>query len=209
MRRVTVPPMLAALVSTALASVDGMVFARHGPCPYCGGSLSGYDAKRRRFAVLIEEDTHRQIVVQVLRFRCRSCQRISSAQAPFYPDTRYGGPVVDLCVVLGKRYPFSRVARILDALGVHVDRGTVRNYAARDFGTVPFTEIFRIPVPMSVLRLSALVSEKEASVTGAVLLPALSGVPAAGAAHRPPFRKQGDERDRKNHEKERVPPTQE
>jgi hypothetical protein len=156
--------------------------------------------------VLVDRDQRKEIVVLVARFRCRSCGRISSAQAPFYPDTRYGGPVVDLCVALGNTFSFSRVARILDAMGVHIDRGTVRNYASRDIRAVPFTEIYRIPVPMSVLRLSALVSEKEASVTRAVLLPALSGIPAAGAAeHLPPFRPQGNKGDRNDHKKERVP----
>jgi hypothetical protein len=174
--------MLAAFISTALASVDDMVFAQLGTCPHCGGTMAGYDMKRRRFVVLVEGEERRVISVQVRRFSCRRCGQISSAEAPFYPETRYGGPVVDLCVVLGRVFPPSRVATILRSMGVHVDRGTVRNYAARNFGPVPFTEIFRIPVPLSVIRLSALVSGKEAAVAGAVALPGSPGVAAAGAA---------------------------
>ena len=187
MRRVIVPPMLSALITTAFAGVDGMEFSHHGPCQNCGGTLAGYDEKRRRFAVLLEGEKHREITVRVRRFRCHSCGKISDAQAPFYPYTRYGNAVVDLCVVMSRTFPRSRVATILRSMGILVDRGTVRNYAARDFGTVPFTEIFRIPVPMSVIHLSSLVSEKEASVAGAIVLSRSAGVPADRTMKRSPF----------------------
>ncbi|MDD1676533.1 MAG: DUF6431 domain-containing protein [Methanomicrobiales archaeon] len=187
MRRVIIPPMLSALITTALSGVDGMVFAKHGPCPHCGGTLTGYDEKRRRFAVLLEGENQREISVRVRRFRCGKCGRISTAQAPFYPDTRYGSAVVDLCVVMSRTFPRSRVATVLRSMGVIVNRGTVRNYAARDFGTIPFTEIFRIPIPMSVIHLSALLSEKEASIAGAVLFSRSSGITADRTAeHRSP-----------------------
>ncbi len=52
--------------------------------------------------------------------------------------------------------PVNRVARVLEGLGVLVDRGTVRNYAAMDFGPVPTTSIFGLTLPSSILSLSLL-----------------------------------------------------
>jgi hypothetical protein len=40
------------------------------------------------------------------------------------------------------------------ALGIVVDRGTVRNLRARDFGTIPTTEMFGTVLPQSVVSLS-------------------------------------------------------
>lgn len=154
MKRVRVPPMLATLVQAGIAAVDGQVFSVPLPCPYCGGAGAGYDRRVRRFATLIEEAGNREIVVEVQRFRCRSCGRIQYARAPFYPGTRLGSPVVDLCVILGKAYPYHQASQVLRDLGLLVDPGTVRNHASRDFGPVPVTSLFGISLPQSVMSLA-------------------------------------------------------
>jgi hypothetical protein len=43
---------------------------------------------------------------------------------------------------------------LLEALGLVVDRGTVRNLAARDFGDITVTEMFGLVLPRSVISLS-------------------------------------------------------
>jgi hypothetical protein len=154
MKQVRVPPMLAALFQSGIAAVDGQVFSDPLPCPQCGVTGAGYDRRIRRFATLIDEQGTREITVVVKRFRCRSCGEIQDARAPFYPDTRLGSPVVDLCVTLVRELPYRQVSGVLRDLGLVVDPGTVRNYASRDFGTVPMTTLFGLHLPQSVISLS-------------------------------------------------------
>jgi hypothetical protein len=154
MKRVPVPPMLAALVQSGMAAVEGRVFSDPLPCPSCGITGAGYDQRIRRFATLIDEQGTRDITVAVKRFRCRSCGRIRDARAPFYPDTRLGSPVVDLCVTFGRELPYRQVSVVLRDLGLVVDPGSVRNYASRDFGPVPVTVLFGLQLPQSVISLS-------------------------------------------------------
>lgn len=154
MKKVHVPPMLAALVQNGVMAVEGKHFSGAVPCPSCGGEVSGYDERERRFATIIDGDRTRDVSVTVTRFRCRQCREICSARAPFYPDTRLGSPIVDLCVTGAKELPCSQVAGILREFGLVVDRGTVRNYAGRDFGFIPVTELFGLRIPQSVLSLS-------------------------------------------------------
>lgn len=149
-----VPPMLTALVQSGILGIEGKEFARLDRCPFCGGIVTGYDMKERRFAILQEEEGTRPVSVRVRRFSCRECGRISPARAPFYPDTRLGSPVVDLCVVLSREMPATRVARVMGDLSLVVDRGTVRNYSHRDFGEIPVTEFYGISIPRSLMTLS-------------------------------------------------------
>ncbi len=151
-----VPPMLTALVQAGLLGIEDKEFANLDCCPSCGGSVTGYDSKERRFAVLRDDSGTRPINVRVRRFSCRECGRISPANAPFYPETRLGSPVVDLCVVLSQGMPASRVARVMEDLSLVVDRGTVRNYAFRDFGEIPVTLFYGISIPRSLITLSLL-----------------------------------------------------
>jgi hypothetical protein len=154
MKRVRVPPMLAALVQAGISSVDCRVFSDPLPCPACGIPGAGYDRRTRRFATVIDEQGTRDIAVVVKRFRCRSCGEIQDARAPFYPDTRLGSPVVDLCVTLAQELPYRQVSGVFRDLGLMVDPGTVRNYASRDFGPVPMTTLFGLHLPQSVISLS-------------------------------------------------------
>jgi hypothetical protein len=152
--QVKVPPMLQALVQSGFLAMEGKEFAVLESCPACGGELTGYDRKKRKFATLAEGERDRDIHVVVRRYQCRTCGTVSPAKAPFYPDTRIGSPVVDLCVVLSKgRTPGTTVA-ILRELGIIVDRGTVRNLSSRDFGDIAVTDMFGLILPRSVISLS-------------------------------------------------------
>jgi hypothetical protein len=146
--------MLQALVQSGFLAVEGMEFSVLESCPVCGGEVVGYDRKERNFATLLEEGKEKEIKVFVRRFRCRACGAISPAEAPFYPDTRTGSPVVDLCVVLSRTRTPGKVVALLKALGIVADRGTVRNLAARDFPDIPVTEMFGLVLPRSVISLS-------------------------------------------------------
>ncbi|MDD1716432.1 MAG: hypothetical protein LUQ01_05485 [Methanolinea sp.] len=156
MIRRRVPPMLAALVQTGILSVDGHLFSRRESCPECGGEVAGYDTRERRFAVVAEDPGEREINVLVKRYSCRQCGRISFADAPFYPDTRYGSPVVDLCIVLSENSTPGKTAAIMRELGLVVERSTIRNYRMREFPPIPTTEIYGLRIPASVISLSML-----------------------------------------------------
>lgn len=156
MIRRRVPPMLAALVQTGILSVEGHLFSRRESCPECGGGVAGYDTRERRFAVVVEDSGEREINVLVRRYSCRQCGRVSFADAPFYPDTRYGSPVVDLCLVLSDTTTPGRAVAMMRELGLVVERSTVRNYRMREFPPVPTTEIYGLRIPASVLSLSML-----------------------------------------------------
>jgi hypothetical protein len=154
--RIRIPPMLAALVQTGFTAVDGMEFSRLDACPGCGGELSGYDTKVRKFATLATENGNKEILVKVKRYRCRQCGAVSPARSPFYPETRLGSPVVDLCIVLSQAMPCNRACTVMREIGIVIDRGTVLNYAQRTFGPIATTEMFGLKIPRSLISLSIL-----------------------------------------------------
>jgi hypothetical protein len=156
-KRVLVPPMLTSLMQTGMASMDGREFTDHGPCPACGGEVSGYDIREKFFATISEAGVTRDIHVKVKRFRCRSCGKLCYARSPFYPGTRLGLPVVDLCVTFSKEMPYNRVAEVLGAMGIVVDRGTVklcrhrrRHRSATEFGFRLLSQSFRSPLGLGL-----------------------------------------------------------
>ena len=148
--------MLSDIVQAALASCDGVQFDSCDTCLQCGGELAGYDVKKKQFAVLMDRNQKKVIHVLVKRFRCRQCGQICLADQPFYPDTRIGSPVVDLCVTLGGTMHFPRVTSCLAEMGVVVDRWSVRNYVQKNCHTIPTVDMFGIRVPLSVVSLSTL-----------------------------------------------------
>lgn len=154
LRKRRIPPMLADIVQATLVSCDGIVFDSCESCPVCGGELAGYDMKKKQFAVLMEEDKKNVIQVFVKRFRCRRCRQICLADQPFYPDTRIGSPVVDLCLTLGETMHFSRVSSCLAEMGIVVDRWSVRNYIQKNSHSIPAADMFGIRVPFSIFSLS-------------------------------------------------------
>jgi hypothetical protein len=151
-----IPPLLSDLVRATLISFDGVLFDAREVCPHCGGEVSGYDIKRKHFAILSEKDRQRILHVRVKRFRCLQCGQVCLAGQPFYPDTRIGSPVVDLCIALGEIMPYSRVSSVLAEMGIIVDRWSVRNYVRKNKRTVPAADMFGIRLPLSIITLSSL-----------------------------------------------------
>ncbi|WP_220682322.1 hypothetical protein [Methanofollis formosanus] len=205
--QVPVPPMLADLVATSFSALDGVEFSDLTRCPECGGGVRGHDMKKRRFAVIKTARGRTEITVWVRRYYCTRCGALCSAPAPFYPDTRVGAPVIDLCRVLAREYSFSQAAKILAAMGVVLDRGSVRNYAALDLGPVPSIALWGLHLPGSLLSLISLTigRSQAAPVPGAEVL-AACGLPAAGRAPLHPHRsppEQGKERDEEEEKEER------
>ncbi len=199
--------MIASVIQAGISNLDGHEYTETGPCPKCGGELAGYDKKRKYFASLHDHGSVREIHVVVKRFRCRSCGAIVFAEAPFYPGTRVGAPVVDLCVTLAHEMPFCRAASVVHALGIAIDRGSVRNYIKQGFQPVPSTEVFGFRLPVSILSLSmsSLGAFEGGPVPGAEpLLP--GGLPSAhGTSPGLPLFYKRDQRD-KEKEKEKRPP---
>jgi len=206
-RPVLIHPMIAAVIHTGIGGLDGYEYDETGRCPHCGGDLAGYDKKRKYFASLYDQGSVRDIHVVVRRFRCRSCGAMTMANAPFYPGTRLGGPVVDLCITLAQEMSFSRAAAVIHMLGIAIDRGSVRNYMKRGFPSVPSTEVFGFRLPVSILSLSmsGIGAFERGPVVRAEPLPPGRLPPAHGAPPRLPLFEKRDQRD-KQEEKEKRPP---
>lgn len=156
MKKRKIPPLLADLVQTAILSFDNVLFEDPGTCPHCGGDIAGYDIKTKQFAVVREADQERAVRVRVKRFRCRTCGQVCLAAQPFYPGTRVGSPVVDLCLTLGQIMPNSRVSSFLEEMGIVLDRGSVRNYARMNTRNVPAADMFGLRLPLSIITISTL-----------------------------------------------------
>lgn len=147
--------MVSDLIQAALLICDETVFDLYSPCPFCGGEVSGYDLRKRRFARIRHSERDHVIFVHVKRYQCQRCNRTFMSDAPFYPDTRIGSPVIDLCVTFATCMPYYRVSSILEDLGVIVDRGSVRFYALQG-RSVKSEDMFGIRVPVSVILLASL-----------------------------------------------------
>jgi len=206
MRKPRIPPMLVDLVETALTACDGTCFDNRNVCPSCGGEVYGYDKKEKQFAVLIEDGKRRAVHVFVKRFFCKSCRTVCFAQEPFYPKTRIGSPVVDLCLTLSGTMPFTRTAAFLEEMGIFVDRMTVRNFSRLAVPEIPTADVFGIHLPMSIISLSTLAARlgEGGCIEGAEAL-AACGFPSA---HRAApglllLPEKGDERDEQDKEEDR------
>ncbi|WP_243668856.1 hypothetical protein [Methanoculleus chikugoensis] len=199
--------MLVDLVGNALASMDGAIFDGLDACPSCGGQVIGHDMRAKRFAVMHDNGKEHTVRVFVKRFYCRDCGALCYADAPFYPpDTRLASPIVDLCLLLSQQMPFNQVAQHLRAMGgIVVDRGgTIRNYASRDFGTIPATNLFGFLLPLSLLNLATFTLDRERRpIVGGAEALAACGFPPAG---RTSLRGRGgtpEERNQRNEQEEK------
>lgn len=112
--------------------------------------------------------------------------------------------MVDLCVVLSQTYPFHRTEGILLEMGIAVDRGTIRQYAGRDFGPIPASGVLGLVLPVSSLRLSGL-GREGGPVPGAEALLSFGLPPARRAPAHPPPAEERDQRDEEEEEEEREP----
>jgi hypothetical protein len=180
MKQPRIPPLLIDIIQSGLASCDGLVFDSRDACPVCKGKLSGYDTKKKQFAVITEGGEHHRVHVFVKRFTCRECHTICFADEPFYPDTRIGSPLVDLCLALAAAMPYYRVMVFMNQLGIDIDRGTIRNYAKGPFPEIPITNLFGILLPLSIISLSEISarSGEGSRIEGAEVL-AACGFPSA------------------------------
>lgn len=155
MKKRRIPPLLSDLVQTTLTLCDGVLFDECGTCPHCQGELSGYDIKKKQFAIVMEGEKKRIVSVLVKRFSCHQCGKVSLANQPYYPETRAGSPVVDLCVTLSEIMPYSRVSSCLEDMGVIVDRWSVRNYVQKNRRMIPAADMFGFRIPLSIVSLSS------------------------------------------------------
>jgi hypothetical protein len=121
-------PIMTDIVQSAISAVDGVTFTGHSVCPACGGPLSGYDTKKKQFAHLLCDNKQKTLFVNVKRYYCRTCQRLCYADEPFYPDTRIGSVIIDLCIALSMTMPVNRVPAYLAAMGIFMDRSSCRHY---------------------------------------------------------------------------------
>ena len=158
-RKYRIHPIFSDLIPAALSACDGILFDSRTSCPHCGGSLARYDVKIKHFADLIEGSNTKTVMVMIKRFKCRECHAVIYAHQPFYPNTRIGSPVVDLCVTLSTRMPYARAATYLQQMGLNVDRWSVRNYAMKNIREVTTTEQYGILLPASIIALASLTSE--------------------------------------------------
>lgn len=139
--------------------MDGMDFSEIPSCPFCGGAVGGHDWKRKKFAVLREPSRDRIITIRVKRFYCRTCANLCYADEPFYPDTRIGSLIIDLFSSLCATMPANHAARVIDTIGIIINRTTWRSYTERSFPELPVVDVFGIRLPISVVRISALATQ--------------------------------------------------
>jgi hypothetical protein len=180
MKQPRIPPLLIDIIQSGLAACDGIVFDSRETCPLCKGKLLGYDKKKKQFAIFNEKGQLHKVHVFVKRFTCRQCHTMCFADEPFYPDTRIGSPLVDLCLTLAAGMPFFRAMVFMKQLGIDIDRGTIRNYARRPFPDIPTTNLFGIMLPFSIISLSELAvrTGEGGRIEGAEVL-AACGFPSA------------------------------
>ena len=151
-----IPPILINIIYTALQVCDGVRFHSGRVCQNCGGTLSGYDARKKRFAVLFKDGEQVPVYVIVQRSYCHTCGEMFNPPVPYYPGTRVGMPVVDLCRTFSTVMPYNRVSTYLARMGVIVDRWSVRHYATASLPDVPSLDVFGMKMPVSLIALSTL-----------------------------------------------------
>ncbi len=156
MRLRPIPPMLTEVVQAALRICDGTEFFPGKVCQFCGGTLSGYDTRTKRFALLHDTEGDRTVEVNLHRGYCRTCGRTIMPEEPFYPGTRIGSPVIDLCQALSVSLSSGHVTEMLNRMGVKVDRWSARSYCNLPISPPPTITAFGMPVPVSIITLSAL-----------------------------------------------------
>lgn len=66
-------------------------------------------------------------------------------------------------MTLARVHPFNHSARILQEMGVVVDRGTIRNFFSKDIPEVSYAKIYDLPIPLSIFYLSDLSSKRRQS----------------------------------------------
>jgi hypothetical protein len=170
--------MLTDTIVCGIASIDGTLFSKVDSCPYCGGAAAPYDTKRKIYATLPTPDGKKKITVFVRRYHCRDCGKLLYANEPFYPDTRIGSSIVDLATALSLVNSFSHAAEIINAMGVDIDRGSVRKYALSDLPVPKINFFYGFPLPFSLFSLIGRSTWRKPGTTSEAEVLAASGFPS-------------------------------
>ncbi|MCK9579160.1 MAG: hypothetical protein M0Q92_01770 [Methanoregula sp.] len=167
-----IPPMLTQVVQAALLVCDKTEYFTRRICPLCGGIMSGYDKRTKRFAFLCDSDDNQLVEVVIHRAYCRQCGRIWKPEEPFYEGTRIGSPVVDLCQTLSASQSCGHVAMLLEKMGIKVDRWSVRSYNHLSIPPPQTVAAFGMRIPVSIITLSALANGDAGHISGEDILTA-------------------------------------
>jgi hypothetical protein len=101
------------------------------------------------------------------------------AEEPFYPNTRIGSAILDLATALSLVNSFSHTTEIINAMGIDIDRGTVRKYALSDLPIPKINFFYGLPLPFSLFTIiGRTMNRKMGAAAGAEIL-ATSGFPSA------------------------------
>lgn len=163
LRRRPIHPMLTQIVQTALSVCDRAGFVARGVCQLCGGTLSGYDTRTKRFALLCDDEGVRPGEVALHRAYCHECGRIMMPEVPFYEGTRIGSPVVDLSHTLCASLSSGNAAALLGMMGVKVDRWSVCAYSCQPIPPPLTIAAFGMHIPFSIISLSGLAGQRHES----------------------------------------------
>ncbi|MDD4423051.1 MAG: transposase family protein [Methanocorpusculum parvum] len=167
-----------------ISSLEGTLFATAKPCPLCGGKPQPYDTKKKLYVILKTPTGRKKIMVNIRRFKCKKCGNLIYAEEPFYPDTRLGSAIVDMAISLARLHSYSHTAEIMKALGIEIDRGSVRNYALSNLPIPPANFLYGMQLPNSFISLMTKeISGSKGSVSSGEIL-ASSGYPSA---YKPPL----------------------
>lgn len=162
-RQPVISPIISDLVYQAVTGVSGVQFTESVPCPLCSGLVVSHDLKKRRFSTVHGTDGEEHIYVFVKRFHCRECGNLCYAPSPFYEKSRFGMPIVDLCLTLTRNNTCSHAAALMNRLGIVINRGTVRKTVQTFHHEVDSTDLFGLQLPQSIIALSSLVTTADPS----------------------------------------------
>ncbi|MDO9523265.1 MAG: hypothetical protein Q7J08_06085 [Methanocorpusculum sp.] len=177
--QVKIPSLLMTTVLVGISSLDETLFATAKPCPICGGKPQPYDTKKKLYVTLRTPMGRKRITVNIRRFKCKKCGNLIYAQEPFYPDTRLGSAIVDMAISLSRLHSYSHTAEIMKALGIEIDRGSVRNYALSDLAIPQANFLYGMQLPNSFISLMTKeISGPKGSISSQEIL-ASSGYPAS------------------------------
>jgi hypothetical protein len=171
--------MLTDTIVCGIASIDKTLFSQTGPCPHCGGAAAPYDTKKKIYATLHTQDGKKKITVLVRRYHCRDCGKLLYAEEPFYPDTRIGSAIVDLATALSLVNSFSHTTEIINAMGIDIDRGTVRKYAHSNLPIPKINFFYGLPLPFSLFTIIGRTMSRKLSAAEGTEILAASGFPSA------------------------------
>lgn len=163
-RQPFVNPVIADLIYQAVSGVAGVQFTGSALCPICQGLLISHDMKKRRFSTVFQDDKLQHIYVYIKRFHCRECDRLCYSPSPFYDKSRFGSPIVDLCLTLSRNHTYSYAALLMNRVGIVIDRGTVRKTVITYNHEVASTDFLGLLIPQSVLALSTLVTTADPGI---------------------------------------------